>query len=111
MRRYYTVFGILLIPHIINFAVAAPVLVLKKPQAGVDVVQDAVTTLGKRGGELDARFPALFGVMEADRHAARPSSSSPSAPADGWTNLRQPLSPIPEETSPVSSPDHASPSP
>ena len=44
--------------------------------------------------------------------AARPSSSSqPSGPADGWTNVRQPLPSIPKEPSPASSPDHASPSP
>jgi hypothetical protein len=52
-------------------------------------------------------------------HSAKPgssaahlsSSSQPSAPADGWTILKQPLPSIPEEPSPVSSPEHAPPSP
>ena len=34
-----------------------------------------------------------------------------SRPADGWTDVTQPLSPIPEEPSPVSSPDHVPPNP
>jgi hypothetical protein len=121
MRRYYIVSGILLILPIIDFAVAAPVLVQEKRQAGVDVVhipEDAITMLGKRGDELNELWLKLFGHPEdhfakpEESSAARPSSSSPpSGPADGWTDVKQPLPSIPEEPSPVSSPDHAPPSP
>jgi hypothetical protein len=121
MRRCYIVSGILLILPIIDFAVAAPVLVQEKRQAGVDVApipEDATTMLGKRVDELDELLLVLFGVPED--HIAKPESSSaahlsssspPSGPADGWTNVKQPLPSIPEEPSPVSSPDHAPPSP
>jgi hypothetical protein len=108
MRRDYMVSGILLILPIIDFAVAAPALVQEKHQAVVDVVhvpEDAIATLGKRGDALDELFFELFGVPEESSSAARPS-----APADGWTDLKQPLPSIPEEPSPVSSPDHTSPS-
>jgi hypothetical protein len=127
MRRYYIVSGILLILHIIDFAVAAPALVKEKRQAGVDVApipEDVTTMLGKRVDELNELLLQLFGVPEdhfakledfakpESSSAAHPSSSSPpSGPADGWTNVKQPLPSIPEEPSPVSSPDHAPPSP
>ena len=51
MRRYATIFGILLILSIIDFALAAPVLVQEKRRSYVDVVDmphDVVTVLGKR---------------------------------------------------------------
>ncbi|KAN0123263.1 hypothetical protein V8E52_003216 [Russula decolorans] len=54
MRRYDIVSGILLILSIIDFALAAPVLVQEKRQASVDVVhipKDVITVLGKRGSE------------------------------------------------------------
>jgi hypothetical protein len=56
MRRYDIVYGILLIISIIDFAVAAPILVHEKRQARFDVVhipRDAVTVLGKRLDWLD----------------------------------------------------------
>jgi hypothetical protein len=124
MRRYYAVSGILLILPIIDFALAAPVLVPEKRQkgTGVNVVhtEDATTMLGKRGDELNELWLKLFGDSEdhfakpEESSAARPSSSSPpSGPADGWTDITQPLPSIPEEPSPVSSPDrdHTPPQP
>jgi hypothetical protein len=122
MRRYYIVSGILLIPPIIDFAVAAPVLVQEKRQAGIDVVrtsEDAITMFGKRGDdELNELWLKLFGRPESyflpkpeESPAAHPSSSSPpSGPADGSMDVEQPPPSIPEEPSPVSGPDHASPS-
>jgi hypothetical protein len=126
MRRYYIISGILLILPVIDFAVAAPVLVQEECQAGVDVMripEDAITMLGKRG-ELPVLLDLFGNPGESDfvkledsakpesSSAARPSSSSPpSPPADGWTNVKQPLPSIPEEPPPVSSPDHALPSP
>ena len=56
MRRYYIISGILLILSIIDFAVAAPVLVQEKHQVGVDVVhipKYSVTMLGKRFDYFD----------------------------------------------------------
>jgi hypothetical protein len=110
MRRYYIFSGILLVLPIINFAVAAPALVQDKRQPGVDVVhipEDAITMLGKRGDGLNELWLKLFGPFKD--HFAKPESSAarPSAPADGWTDLEQPLPSIPEEPEPVSSPDHA----
>jgi hypothetical protein len=108
MRRDYIVSGILLVLLIINFAVAAPVLVQEKHQAVVDLVhvpEDAIAMLGKRGDEFDELLLTLFGVPEESSSAARPS-----APAGGWMDVKQPLPSIPEEPSRVSSPDHALPS-
>jgi hypothetical protein len=121
MRRYYIISGILLILPIIDFAVAAPVLAQEECQAGVDMMripEDAITMLGKRGELLLDLFgnPGEYDFVKLEDSAkpesslaARPSSSS--APADGWTNVKRPLPSIPEEPSPVSSPDHAPPSP
>ena len=56
MRRYDILFGILLILSIIDFALAAPVLVQEKRQAYADVVhtpKGARTALRKRVGEDD----------------------------------------------------------
>jgi hypothetical protein len=52
-----------------------------------------------------------FAKPESSSPARPPSSLPPSGPADGWTDVKQPLPSIPEEPSPVSSPDHAPPSP
>jgi hypothetical protein len=113
MHRYCIVSGILLILPIIDFALAAPVLVQEKRQAGVDVMhipEDAITMLGKRGDEFDELLHTLLAVTE-NRFATpgEPSSSATLGPADGWTNVKQPLPSIPEEPSQESSPDHASP--
>jgi hypothetical protein len=59
MRRFYIVSGILLILSTIDFAIAAPVLEQEKRQTGVDVMhilEDVVTTLGKRGDKLEELF-------------------------------------------------------
>jgi hypothetical protein len=118
MRRYDIVSGILLILSVIDFALAAPLLVQENHQACVDVVhipKDVITVLGKRGDEeleklLEEERP--FFAKPESSSATRPSSSSPpSGPADGWADVKQPLPSIPEEPSPVSSPDHAPPNP
>ena len=58
--------------------------------------------------QLGGYFPAK---QDESLAASRPSSSlQQSKPADGWTDVRKPLPPIPEEPSPVSSPDQVSPS-
>ena len=62
MRRYNIVPLILFLISIINFALAAPVLIPEKCQACVDVVhvpKDVTTVLGKRGDEL-AKLEKLF---------------------------------------------------
>jgi hypothetical protein len=126
MRLCYIVFGILIILSIIDFAVAAPVPVREKlkPQARVDVVHipgDAMTVLGKRAGDLDELFAELFGAGDSaglenfakpvESSATRPSSSSqPSGPAGGSTDVEKLLPPIHEEPVPVSSQVHAPPS-
>jgi hypothetical protein len=56
MRRYDIVSRIILILSIIDFALAAPVLVQEKHQARVDVVhipRDMITVLEKRGGAAE----------------------------------------------------------
>ena len=121
MRRYYIISRVLLILPIIDFAVAAPTLVQEKRRAGVNAVHlvpgDAITMLGKRGGEFNELWLKYLSHWEnhfadPEPSAIRPPSSlPPSEPADGWTNLKQPLPSIPEEPSTVSSPDHAPPSP
>jgi hypothetical protein len=77
-----------------------------------------ITILGKRGNELDELLLIDKLLGPSDVHFARPeessaahlsSSSAPPELADGWTDLSRPLPSIPEEPSPVSSPDHASP--
>jgi hypothetical protein len=119
MRRNYIVSGILLILPIIDFAVAAPMLVQEKHQAGVDAVhipEDAITVLGKRGDDLNKLFFMFedhFAKPE-ESSATRPSSSPPSSGSDrGQMNvkiLKKPPPSNPEGWSPASS-DHGSPSP
>ena len=115
MRRYYVVSGILLILPIIDFALAAPVLVQENRQAGVDVhtPEDSIITLGKRGDDLNKLFSMFEDhFTKPESSAARPSlSSPPSGPDHGWTNVEKPLPSIPEKPSPVSSPDNAPPNP
>jgi hypothetical protein len=107
MRRYHIVSGILLILPIIDFAVAAPVLVQEKRQTRVYVEhtpEDAITILGKRGNELDELtklFPLYEDHFAQESPAARPSSSSPpSGPDHGSTDVGEPLPSIPEDWSP-----------
>jgi hypothetical protein len=102
MRRHDIVSGILLILSIIDFALAAPVLVQEKRQACVDAVHiprdvtDVITVLGKRGpGEEDLDKLANLAkehletgekpVESSDAHA--PPSSAPPGPDPGSTNV------------------------
>jgi hypothetical protein len=99
---YYIVTGTLLILLIMDFAVAAPVLVQEKRQAGVGVVrmpEDARTML-KRSDE----WKLWLDILKSDL-PKESSSSPPSGPADGLTGVKQPLPFVPKETSPVSNPD------
>jgi hypothetical protein len=89
MRRYDIVSGILLILFIINFALAAPVLVQEKRQVVVDaahIPKDVVTVLGKRGDdeleELLAEYFKTWGrpMDSSDAHA----SSSSAAPGHNY---------------------------
>jgi hypothetical protein len=113
MRLYHIVFRILFVLPIIDFAVAAPVLVQEKLQAGVDVMhihEDAINMLGKRGDEFDEFLLKLF--EDPGSHLfAKPGESAASrllspqtTPAGGWTDLKKPLTSIPEESSPPPSP-------
>jgi hypothetical protein len=103
MRRYDIVSVILLILSIIDFALAAPVLVQEKRQARVDVVhipRDVITVvLEKRGDEeLEKMAEEYFKtsgkpVESSDAHA----SSSPALPGpdDGPANVVQAPAPNP----------------
>ena len=97
MRRYDIVTGILLILSIVNFALAAPVLVQDKRQAHVDVekIPEGVTTvLGKRlGEELEKLGEEYFktsgkSIDSSGTHLS--SGSAPSGPDPGSTNDVQP---------------------
>jgi hypothetical protein len=94
MRRYDIVSGILLILSIIDFALAAPVLVQEKRQAIIDVVsivpRDVINVLGKRGpgGEELEKLAKEYFVLESPNvHAS--SSSAPPRPDHGSTNVVQ----------------------
>jgi hypothetical protein len=106
MRRYDIVFGILLILSIIDFALAAPlVLVQEKRHASVDVVRitkDVITVLGKRGKEdleklakLADEYLKKWGdpAESSDAHAS--PSSAPPGPDHGSMNDAQAPAPNP----------------
>lgn len=84
MRRYYVASGILFILPIIDFALAAPVLVQENRQPCVNVVhipKDMMTVLGKRGGEdlLEEFYKWMEKpVKSSDTHGA--SGSAPPGP-------------------------------
>jgi hypothetical protein len=113
MRRYDIVSGILLIISMIDFkfALAAPILVQEKRQGLVDVAhivpKDVITVLGKRGdeelGELGEEYFKTWGnpVESSGTHSS--SSSAPSGPDHGSTNVMQP--PAPNLASSTASPD------
>ena len=122
MRRYYITSGILLILAIIDFTVAAPVLVQEKRQVDVNVVQlpEDVTTmlgsLGKRGDEFlkfinipEDRFANLEDFAANPQGWGPSATRPPSGPADGSASVKQPSS-TPEEPSTVPRPDQAPPS-
>jgi hypothetical protein len=111
MRRYGIVSAILLILSIIDFALAAPILVQEKRQACVDVVhipENVITVLGKRGDDDDVLKLALeyleaWGkpVDSSDAHAS--SSSAPPGFEHGSTNVVQ--APAPNPVSSTANPD------
>jgi hypothetical protein len=95
MRRYRIISGILLILSIIDFALAAPVLVQEKRQARVDVVhvsRDVMTVLGKRWvqwlpellDEFSTRLPMGNPVESSEAHTL--SSSTQPGPEHELTN-------------------------
>ena len=117
MRRYDIVSGILLILSVINFVLAAPVLVQEKRQTSVDEVhtrRDMLTMLGKRMDDDFGEFSQLLdGYFRPWKKPAASSSSAPLGPDHGSTNAVQaPVSdPAPSDTHVSSSsaalgPDH-----
>jgi hypothetical protein len=97
MRWCNIVSGILLILSIIDFALAAPILVQvqEKCQACVDVVhipKDAITVLGKRGDEWLEKFVDDYFKKTENSVGSSGSASSGSAPSEldhGSTNVVQ----------------------
>jgi hypothetical protein len=117
MRRYDIISGILLILSIIDFALPAPVLVQEKRQERVDVVhipKDVITVLGRRGREdeleklWEGYFDNLVNLEESgnlESPSSHSSSSSPSEPDHGSTNVVQ--APAPNPLSSTANPDPA----
>jgi hypothetical protein len=115
MRRYNIVSGILLILSIIDFALAAPVLVQEKRQAWVNVVhipKDVITVLGKRWDEdlkkLLREYFDNLGNPEESGNLESPatytsSSSAPSEPDHGSTSVVQ-SAPAPNPESSAANP-------
>ena len=111
MRRYDVVSGAIFILSIVDFALAAPVLVQEKRQASADVVhipKDLISVLGKRGDTvtvdnlLDEFYKAMEGQAESSNaHAS--SSSVPSGPDHGSTRVVQ--APPPNPASSTTNPD------
>ncbi|KAF8491685.1 hypothetical protein F5888DRAFT_1892057 [Russula emetica] len=113
MRRYDIVTGILLIISTIDFkfALAAPLSVQEKRQGFVDVahiaLKDVIAALGKRGdeelGELGEEYLKTWGnpVESSGTHAS--SSSAPSGPDHGSTNVVE--APAPNPASSIANPD------
>ena len=113
MRRYDIVFGILLILSIIDFALAAPVLVQEKRQAGVGalhIAKDVITVLGKRGDEELEKLAAEYiktlekPIDASGAHAS--SSSAPPGPVHGSTTDSDVVqAPVPNSASSTANPD------
>jgi hypothetical protein len=84
MRRYDVVSGILIILSIVDFALAAPVLVQEKRQASVNVVhtpKDVINVLGKRGDEWLEKFVDDY-LKDTENEPSDAHASSDSAPSD-----------------------------
>ena len=104
MLRYNIVSGILLVLSIIDFALAAPVLVQEKRQACVDmhISKEVTTMLGKRGLEdieklVEDLFDTGINPIElSDAHA--PSSPAPLGPEHESTSVVQVPGPNPAST-------------
>jgi hypothetical protein len=106
MRRYNVVSGILFIIFIIDFALAAPVLVQEKSRACVGVVQvteDVITALGKRGEEGLEKLAEGYLKTSVDSSGAHASAES--AP-DGRTSVVQ-AQQAPNSASSTANTDHA----
>ena len=108
MRRHYIVSGIFIILPIIDFAVAAPVLVQEKRQALINmelIPKDTTIMLEKRGDEMDDWDKLMLvynnhlskpGLVHED-HFAKPEEESAARPSSSsLPSVGQPLSPIPE---------------
>ena len=126
MRRCDILSGILLILSIIDFALAAPVLVQEKRQAYVDVVyipqtKDVISVLGKRGITADDLLDEFYRAVDDHSESSKAhasSSSVPSGPDHGSMSVVQALPPNPALSTPnpnplmrpsgPSRPDHAS---
>ena len=107
MRRYYVVSGTLFILSIIDFALAAPLLVQENRQPCVNVVhmpKNVITVLGKRAGEdlLDEFYKWMEKqVGPSGAHAG--SGSAPPRPDHWSTNVVQ--GPMPSPASSTANPD------
>ena len=102
MRQYNIVTRILLILSIIDFVLAAPVLVQEKHQASVDVlnIPRNVTTVFKLGKRWDEELEKLgeeyfesSGKSIDSSGTYSSSSTAPSGPDHGSTNVVQPPAP------------------
>jgi hypothetical protein len=90
---------------------------VEKPLSPIPEEPKQAAQLPLTDNQFDHVWDSLFGPQgrlrvaaqkESSLAAAHPSSSSlPSGPADGRTDVKEPLSSIPEEPSPVSSPKQA----
>ena len=107
MHRYDVISGIIFILSIVDFALAAPVLVQEKRQASADVVhipKNLVSVLGKRGGEgLDELLEEYLNLIRSpfdtlDGHAS--SSSTPNPVLS--TAYSDPYHPLMESSGPSS---------
>ncbi|KAI0276450.1 hypothetical protein BGY98DRAFT_704997 [Russula aff. rugulosa BPL654] len=111
MRRYNIVSGILLILPIIDFALAAPLLVREKSRAYVDVAhipEDMVTVLGERGEEIEKLAEGYLKTLgnPVDSSGAHASSSlAPSEPDHQLTNVVS--APPPNSAPSTTNLDHA----
>ena len=100
MRRYDVLTGILLILSIIDFALAAPVLVQEKHQARVD----AVNVLEKRWDEELEKLGEEY--FKTGTHSS--SSSAQPVPDHGSTNIVQPPVSNPPNPNPLTEPSCSS---
>ena len=111
----YIVCRIFLIVLILDFALAAPLLVQEKRQACANmanITTHPITVLEKRGGLGDGVeiIENYIPFSKQEESSAAHASSSPAPqkePKNEWSDDNGPLQTIPEGWSPVSSPDRA----
>ncbi|KAI0276449.1 hypothetical protein BGY98DRAFT_704983 [Russula aff. rugulosa BPL654] len=110
MRRFIIVSGILLILPVIDFALAAPVLVRENRRACVDVIhrpEDMITVLGKRVDDpLDPMFENYF---ESIWGKPKESSATPASLSPTPSELDYELTDIVQAPAPNSGPSTANP--